>query len=134
MTATKTPQSEIIKALGIPPGKAKQLREKHGLVRDIDWFKDGATIYWTSEAAAKAGFAHEQTEPVIEPVPPSAEVEFIAVRGLNLARNENFVYADLNGTRIAVLAGRKFAKRLAGKPFNVKVDRSGPETTYHFLP
>ena len=60
--------------------------------------------------------------------------EVLHVRGLRLAKNPNFVYADLAGHRISVLAGRKHASRLQGKPFTVRADNTGTETTYHYLP
>lgn len=85
----------------------------------------------------KIRYTEDEETAHVEPIRPKKkrdEPEIVTVRGLKLARNPNFVYADLDGVRIAVMAGRKHASRLVGKPITVRVDTTGPETTYQYQP
>jgi hypothetical protein len=58
----------------------------------------------------------------------------IDVIGIRLAKNENFIYANFQGERIAVFAGRRFAKRLVGKRFQVSITEGDSENQYHYHP
>ena len=79
----------------------------------------------------------EQVAPVAEPpvaeqaMPPSATVEVIGIRP---APNKNFIYASLNGERVTVFAGKRWAARLAGKKFKAAVESDGAQTTYRYHP
>ena len=72
--------------------------------------------------------------PVATETPQSGDKEIIDVIGIRPARNKNFVYAALDGQRIPVFAGKRFAKRLAGKKFKVSVTHDGAQTLYHYHP
>lgn len=60
--------------------------------------------------------------------------DIIDVIGIRLAKNENFIYANYEGERIAVFAGRRFAKRLVGKRFKVSITEGDSENQYHYHP
>ena len=65
---------------------------------------------------------------------PEPMSKTITVRVLQVARNPRFVYAGLDGTRIAVAAPQKVAAKLAGKEIKVLATVGADETTYTYQP
>jgi hypothetical protein len=69
-------------------------------------------------------------EPVVEPSPVVSNDTTVEVIGIRPAMNKNFIYANMNGERVAVFAGKRWAARLAGKKFKVTIENDGTQTTY----
>ena len=61
-------------------------------------------------------------------LPPKA----LSVRVIQVAKNPSFVYADLDGNRIAVAVPQKISGKLAGKFINVIANDGADETTYTY--
>jgi hypothetical protein len=72
-------------------------------------------------------------EPVAEPAPVVSN-DTVEVIGIRPAPNKNFIYASLNGERVTVFAGKRWAARLAGKKFKAAVESDGAQTTYRYHP
>lgn len=72
-------------------------------------------------------------EPAPEPVPEVSNDTFEVI-GIRPAMNKNFIYANMNGERVAVFAGKRWAARLAGKKFKVTIENDGTQTTYRHAP
>jgi hypothetical protein len=68
------------------------------------------------------------------PIYESTEPEILTARVLKRARNYRFVYASLDGERIAVLCPKKGQRNIVGK--NVRVEKSTieGETRYTLIP
>ena len=87
----------------------------------------------------KSAIAESLAEPTPAPefVAPvkTAKKNIHAVRVLKRARNYRFVYADLDGERIAVEVPRNSRKSLIGKTVNVaRATNADGETTYTLIP
>lgn len=171
LSIKKIRQSEFMAEHGILPIDIRDIRDKH--LDPGDWWKEGATIYWSQEAADRvkaALFPHSEEpttqtdeqdqegytgiqEPVETPLPlpevpvgenPPEDIEsvvsdsehvelaeaetqapvtsdILTVRVLKRARNYRYVYASLDGERIAVQCPKKGRKNIVGK--NVSVSR-----------
>jgi len=78
------------------------------------------------------GFA-PTPEPVAEPAPAGSN-DTVDVIGIRPAMNKNFIYANMNGERVAVFAGKRWAAKLAGKKFKVTIENDGTQTTYRHAP
>ena len=81
----------------------------------------------------------EEEDTTQAPRPPAKEVPTpltrnLSVRVIQVAKNPRFVYADLDGNRIAVAVPQKIAHRLAGKMINVLANDGADETTYTYQP
>lgn len=65
------------------------------------------------------------------PIPLTKTLE---VRVIQLAKNPRFVYADLEGNRIAVAVPQKISARLQGKIIRVIATDNADETVYTYQP
>lgn len=65
---------------------------------------------------------------------PAPLTKTLEVRVIQQAKNPRFVYADLEGNRIAVAVPPKIAARLTGKIINVIASDGAEETTYTYQP
>lgn len=70
-----------------------------------------------------------------EPAAPSSPPETVECRGLRLCPNDNYLYAVVNGEKVTVRAGRRWAHRLTGKNFQATPElRADVETIYVYQP
>lgn len=123
-------QSDFAESHKLMPGEVRELRETH-LKEGEDWFSGGPTnrtIFWTSDAASRI-------ESILsgEDTPVTESPEFVEVRVTKIARNPKFVYGDLNGNRIAILAG-KHANRIVGKKVKAFTSNTDGEIRYTYQP
>ena len=123
-TINKIRQSEFVEKYKIRQSQIATLRNDY-LTEGTDWWSEGRAIYWTPEAAQKILGAINQAI-VEDPLPTDDEGQLISIRIIGLAKNPKFVYGDLNGNRISILAG-KHSKRIIGKKVIVK---TGDPYTY----
>lgn len=72
--------------------------------------------------------------PQPEPVIPADMPETVECRGLKLCPNDNFLYAVVDGEKIVVRAGKRWAHHLTGKTFEARIVKDGDETTYVYQP
>ena len=73
-------------------------------------------------------------KPAPEPVIPANLPETVECRGLKICPNDNFLYAVVDGEKIVVRAGKRWAHRLAGKTFEARIVRDDPQTQYVYSP
>ena len=83
----------------------------------------------------------DEEEEDIKPTPrtpakaiPAPITRTMEVRVIEQAKNPRFVYADLDGSRIAVAVPQKIAAKLKGKTIRVLVTDGADETTYNYQP
>lgn len=69
--------------------RALTIFQQSELVKGLDWWKDGVTIYWTPEAAAKFNTGRGNDLPEPEPVADDSTVH--ELKAVKLARNLFFV-------------------------------------------
>lgn len=117
-------QKEVADKLGVKPSEVKAYRDEF-LKFGIDWDKNGATIYWTDHALWM--FKKHLSTPVTD----NKEIE-VFITGQ--ARNPRFVYADLDGIRIAVQCPQKFSQRILKKKVKVSVTEENGEIYYNYNP
>jgi hypothetical protein len=127
----KVRQSEAMERLKIHHTKITAIRDKF-LTEDIDWWREGATIFWTQDAVdtVEAGLTGEQPEP--QPEPATEAPETVNVRVLKLCKNPRYFYANLAGERIHVSCPAKYAHRILGKTVPVKVTVVDGQTSYSY--
>ena len=140
-------QSEFAEKHNLTAVQVADLRRDH-LTEGVDFWSEGRAIFWSEEAAARVeslAFSPSTGIPTDPEIPPSEETaepepitetpsdSELTVRVLKRARNYRFVYADLDGERIAVMVPRNSRKNLVGK--NIKVTRGtdGGTTTYSMI-
>ena len=75
-----------------------------------------------------------KTAPTPELVIPADLPETVECRGLKLCPNDNFLYAVVDGEKIVVRAGKRWAHRLTGKTFEARIVKENDETTYVYAP
>jgi len=94
----------------------------------------------TSPAAAAADIENSPLTRAIRQVKerkaaiPADLPETVECRGLQLCPNDNFLYAVVDGEKIVVRAGKRWAHRLTGKTFEARIVKDGDETTYVYQP
>ena len=128
-----TRQKDFCEKHGIKPAEIVEFRQKVGLVENADFSKQGVTIYWTRGAVAKAE-AFLAGDPPPEPEEAQPEDDTFTVHINGLLRNDNYVHAAHEGKRIVIYAGRKWSRRIVGKPARVRRVVEEGQTLYQYLP
>lgn len=128
MTATqnKVRQSELMARLKMLPGEIVKFRDAN-LSRDLHWWKEGTTIYWTEEAAKWLEGKEESPQ---ETTPQ--EGEFASMFIAKACPNPRFVIGDMNGNKVKVRCHPKFSKNIIRKTVKVRVIQEGDETIYQY--
>lgn len=104
--------------------RALTIYQQENLVKGVDWWKDGVTIYWTAEAAVAFNSARGNDLPEPEEQPDAVIYELKAVK---LARNSFFVACQSpheEGCCVHV----KLLKKGSGQKFlrkTIKVQQTG---------
>ena len=122
---SKIKQSDFMQAHGIKQPEIKAIRDEH--IAPEDWWKEGVAIYWRKSAA-------DALEAKMNSTKPAPSFETLSVRVIQPAKNPRFVYADLNGNRIAVAVPQKLSSRLQGKMINVAALDMNGGITYTYQP
>jgi hypothetical protein len=161
MTDQKIRQSEFAEKHGLTSPQVVELRRLY-LNEGTDFWSEGRAIFWSEDAATmvESLFSPSTGIPTDPELPPTAEMPEemsmdsptetvvpdeptaenvpaevpLTVRVTKRARNYAFVYAELNGERIAVKVGKKSRKNLVGKTVNVIRENVNDETTYTLIP
>jgi len=60
--------------------------------------------------------------------------EVMSIRIVKPCNNPRFVIGDLNGFKVYVACPSKFSQQIIGKSVNVRVTKTGDETTYQYEP
>lgn len=85
--------------------------------------------------AMKQAKERKAAAPPPAPVAPEAAPGMVECRGLKLCPNDNYLYAVVNGEKVTVRAGRRWAHRLTGKTFQAAPEiRADGETIYVYQP
>ena len=115
-------QGDIVEKLEVKPSEAKAFRDEF-LIKGVHWDKTGATIYWTDHAMWM--FKKYSATPVAN----KTEVEVFVTAP---AKNPRFVYADLNGNKIAIECPQKYSQKIIRKTVTVSVREENGEFYYSY--
>ena len=129
-------QSEFAESHHLTAGAVAALRNEH-LEGGEDFWSEGRAIFWTAEAAAKIeviiAHADEPEEPEAIPEKVKDKPDTLQVRITRRARNYQFVYAGLDGLRIAVKVPKNMRESIIGKTVTVARSKDAQGTVIYTL-
>lgn len=125
-------QADVAAERGWTRAKTKEIREAF-LVEGRHWWKEGATIWWNTEAVdicdQKMNPANEP-EPEINPYLETGDV-ITGVLVISQHRNPTWVRGRLDGVSIDIRIPKSLGNKLVGKRVDVAIVDKDSETPYY---